>query len=82
MFGIERERLLKEITVMQRSRCGYDMLIFPEPPSFCDCKYGYDPKNKYGEQTGCPELRLVCSILSVMTNDEYENFMIRAGNIL
>ena len=41
----------------------------------CDCKYGGPTDNS--ESTGCPELRNVEHVLSVMTDQEWENFLSR-----
>ena len=78
MFGIGKRRLLKTIHIMQRSFCCYDMMRDGDPPSFCDCKYGYDGRGYQGEQTGCPELRLLHELLSVMSEDEYKELVSRA----
>ena len=76
MFSISKEKLIDSLSKMQRKACSYDMNIPLNPPSFCDCKYGYDGK-KYGENTGCPELRLVVHILENMTDHEYASLFNR-----
>jgi hypothetical protein len=79
MFADSKINLIKRINFLQRDKCDYDMFRInkeSKPPSFCDCKYGHDDIFK-GEQNGCPELRLVHHILSVMTEEEFQEFLKR-----
>lgn len=79
MFSDTKANLMKRINFLQRSRCDYDMFGIikdSNPPKYCDCKYGNDESFK-GEANGCPELRLVYHILSVMTDEEYKEFLDR-----
>lgn len=83
MFAISKSALVSFLHLKQRSTCAYDSFSFREnsnPPSFCDCKYGWDGKSKFiGEENGCPELRLAHAIFSAMTDEEYKNLLERAG---
>lgn len=50
--------------------------------NFCDCKFGYPGGHKLqvsqaGEQTGCPELRVVLALLRNMTDEEYGRILSR-----
>ena len=82
MFFVTRKELLKTIHSMRRRACCYDGGEKKEP-SFCDCKYGAKSMENpsmlahLGEQTGCPELRSVEHILSVMKDSEYEKLVRR-----
>jgi hypothetical protein len=81
MFAVNRKELMNTIYSMQRMRCEYDGYSInrnSQPPTSCDCKYGYNGS----EQTGCPELRLVCSLLDVMTDEEYKLLIKRSNDIL
>ena len=86
MFFTEREKVRKVAEILQRQSCAYDMAFFQggdckhKPPQICDCKYGYAGGKTMGEQTGCPELRCVVHLLSVITDEEYDSFMSRKGN--
>ena len=77
-------KLMSELVIkLQRQHCDYDMFrIKPNatPPSFCDCKYGFDGK-KNGEQNGCPELRELSYLLSMMTDVEYKEIMSRTSKV-
>jgi len=79
MFYGEKEQVENSLRLLQRKVCCYDGLLFPTPPPFCDCKYGYDPKAKLGlsEQTCCPELRTVIELLDKMTEQEYNDILSR-----
>ena len=84
MFIISKDSLLEVIHKMQRKSCGYDMYSCnkdSKQPSFCDCKFGFDDK-QYGEQTGCPELRCVLELLTLITYKEYEEIMSREHHIM
>ena len=80
MFIKGRGEIREVIHLLQRTHCCYDMTVAGTPPPICDCKYGYSGKGGYGEDTGCPELRCVVELLSLMTDDEYEKIMARGNN--
>ncbi len=89
MFAVNKKYLTDAVHRMQRTFCSYDMYEESSPkkddehiPSFCDCKYGFSGRSHVSEQTGCPELRLIHSLLNVMTDKEYEELIVRAGGIL
>ena len=90
MFIIEKEELIKTLTLMQRKSCGYDSMgfltIVSKPPPTCDCKYGYNDgsfKPHYaGETTGCPELRNVIALLTLMTDEEYSLTLAKGHNFV
>jgi hypothetical protein len=49
-------------------------------PSICDCKFGIKTDKHYndqGEQTGCPELRIVEALLYNITDEELEEISTR-----
>lgn len=86
MFVKDRESVKNVLHIIQRQHCSYDMMsvgaISAEPPSMCDCKYGYVAERKgRGEKTGCPELRCVVELLSLMTDDEYNTIIARHHHI-
>jgi hypothetical protein len=75
MFAISREKLITNLTKMQKALCCY---MGPT----CDCKYGFDKIGTAGEQTGCPELREAVEILQIMSEDEFKGLAARAKLIL
>jgi hypothetical protein len=77
-YGFKNE-VREALHLMQRKVCGYDGLFVTVEPSFCDCKYGYSPTTKMrdSEATGCPELRTVVDLLDKMTEEEYNNILLR-----
>ena len=86
MFVGDRESVKKVLHIIQRHHCSYDMMSVGftnvEPPSMCDCKYGYVAEREgSGEKTGCPELRCVVELLTLMTDDEYNNILSRGHHI-
>lgn len=84
MIGIPKVSLIKSLHFLQRSQCQYDLFVVEsrsKPPEFCDCKYGFVGNVGYGEQTACPELRLVVELLEKMTEEEYEELCKRANVI-
>lgn len=86
MFIKERVDILEVLKKVQRKHCCYDLFGYmtepTEPPPVCDCKYGYTGKHERGEATGCPELRCVVEILTLMTDDEYSKIMAKGKHIL
>lgn len=79
--------MLDAIGVMGSNRCAYN---WGERDADdwahklrCDCKYGGETFRRGalagGEQTGCPELRLVYLILEALTDEEWETLGERAG---
>lgn len=70
-----REELLASIRKLGERACLYAGK--PWPDRMCDCKYGVEsdtsPSERYycGEQSGCPELGDIFSVLKAMTDDEY-----------
>ena len=84
MFIINRKEIRDTLHRMQRQHCAYRVIsISPstKPPLFCDCKYGYSGQ-VYSENTGCPELRSVVELLTVMTDDEYAELVTRGHHTL
>jgi hypothetical protein len=78
MFYGDKKLVTKSLHLMQRNVCCYDMgHMSDDQATFCDCKYGYNPKEKWGEQTGCPELRTVVELLNKMTEEEYTEILNR-----
>ena len=76
MFGTSKEKLIKSLNDMRNDVCAYG-----SNTKFCDCKYGYAPRSSTkfgGENTGCPELRMIISLLEAMTEEEFNNFCDKA----
>jgi hypothetical protein len=82
-FGINRKELINNLEIIRKHLCSYSTNI-------CDCKYGPNLKPKADlilssfentESTGCPEIRQVISILSVLTDREF-NKLVRKAKIL
>jgi len=86
MFALDRESIKKALHIMQRQHCSYDMMSVradtrDAPPPMCDCKYGYGVDvERFGEKTGCPELRCAVELLSLMTDDEYNSIIKRQSS--
>jgi len=74
MFYHNKTETRNALHLLQRVTCSYDGNHNPEPPSFCDCKYGYDG-NSRGEDNACPELRTVVDLLDKMTEKEYNRIL-------
>ena len=80
MFFGDKEEVTNALSVMQRRVCAYDNFFRSEPPSFCDCKYGYDKDSNldFGtENTCCPELRTVVALLGKLSEEEYNEILFR-----
>lgn len=78
MFYGNKDEVKNTLRLMQKNVCAYDLGFFPEEKEIkCDCKYGYNPKQTYGERTGCPELRTVVKLLEKMTEQEYMDILQR-----
>ena len=78
MFCKDKESITKVVKIIRKELCAY-------MGDRCDCKYGYEGKENimYGsEQTGCPELYTVLSLLHNMTDEEYEAILKRTYNIM
>lgn len=87
MFIIDKTKLEKFCLRSQRNFCGYDSYgqldLSNPPPPFCDCKYGAKTPNVgRSEKTGCPELRCVTELFSLMTEEEYTTIMKRGNHII
>jgi hypothetical protein len=81
MFYGNKDECRNALHIMQRKVCEYDGFRKGNPPSFCDCKYGYNENSRSGdEQSGCPELRTIIDLLDAMTEEEYCSILNR--NIL
>jgi len=67
-----KEELFRALKLVQLKICAYRSAIF------CDCKYGITEKTmRNGEQTGCPEVRELIAMLSVMTDQEFDEIQKR-----
>ena len=85
MFAVDKNKLSQTIHILQRKSCSYDMgNLEQDPPSFCDCKYGWSGERKSlaSESNSCPELRLVHKLLETMTEEEYQDLVRRANGII
>jgi len=87
MFIKDKNHLKGFLHRTQRSFCGYDPYgivvqgTITPPPSFCDCKYGATlPNLGPTEKNGCPELRCMVELLSLMTEEEYATIMERGNH--
>ncbi len=82
MFFQSRTETLKVIADLQNMACAYKIIANPKDktPTKCDCKYGGQNLMK-GTETGngCPELRSIVEVLSVMTNFEWQRLVKRVG---
>lgn len=82
MFGIQKSELLISLRMMQNKVCAYGTDIVNKRHA-CDCKY--DPKDfphMGDENNGCPELSMLYKMLSVMTDEQFEDLCQRAGIVL
>lgn len=61
MFKRNKNQIIKYLKFIRQKICTYAGLI-------CDCKYGIQDKNG-SEQTGCPEMRDVISLLRVIPSE-------------
>lgn len=83
MFGIDQKPLIENLETLRSTLCGY-------MGDRCDCKFGptlqkntvFPCLDVCSEGTGCPEVRTVIELLSVMTEEEYQTFCNRARIIL
>jgi hypothetical protein len=81
-----RERMLESVEHLGVRACSYS--VGPDWALLCDCKYGIEsdvsPREPIycGEQTGCPELRDVYSILKAMTDEEFTGLRERIAKTL
>jgi hypothetical protein len=78
-----REHKLEEIARVGSSLCGYTLPGGDWTKVRCDCKFG-GPRPDVavgGEQTGCPEIRSVYRLISAMTDQEFDQLVIRYAQI-
>jgi hypothetical protein len=73
VFYVNRTRLLIGLEALRRSVCPYS-----RPQHGCDCKYGVSLR---GEQNGCPELREAIHLLAALTQDEFEELILRVDGL-
>lgn len=76
-FAASRDKVLRAVELLGDRVCCYAGASWLE--RICDCKYG-GPTEAYSEQTGCPELRNVQHVLSVMTDAEWEALLNRENS--
>lgn len=95
MFARDRTEMLEVLGRMGAAVCPYSLGGADGwLDTRCDCKYGgeafgYQPRGTFGgrplpycgEQTGCPELRLLYAVVAVMTDDEWRGAYERAGGV-
>lgn len=75
MFFRDKDKILSVIKNIRRHRC---CVYISE--DFCDCKFGGEDISRLfhgGESNGCPELRVVISLLNKMTDKEYQRILNR-----
>lgn len=71
-----RQEVLKTVVKLGEKACEYGGTSWPR---FCDCKYGGPVEQQGSEQSGCPELCCVHTVLSKMTDEEYMKICCRTG---
>lgn len=71
-FGIRKEELIKNLEIIRKNLCCYST------PDICDCKYNPELHSNelnenipLTEHTGCPELRQIIDLLSVMKEKDF-----------
>ncbi len=72
--------MLASLTKLNAMLCDYNIQHDPQPPSFCDCKFGpqsADEPGGVGEHTGCPELRVTRDLLKRMTDEQFDQLLAR-----
>jgi hypothetical protein len=77
----ERDDVLDALVKMGGSVCQYNS---PDTWALgrCDCKYGAEGfGGLLGEQTGCPELRSVYTLVATMTDAEWADLIERSGSV-
>jgi hypothetical protein len=80
MFMANRQEVLEFLYERGREACCYSVDNWSP---FCDCKYGGPRKDKpMSEQTGCPELRTIYSIINAMSDSNWSAFAQVAGGIV
>jgi len=68
-----RQDLIDAVEQIRKTCCKYLSGI---EGGFCDCKFGMaDFGKNTGEQTGCPELRMVVRLLETMSDETYSGMM-------
>ena len=77
MFGITKDQLENGLENVRSNLCAYSHWR-------CDCKYGVEKREHfmamtYGENTGCPEVRMAASLIHAMTDDEFQEMCKRAN---
>lgn len=83
MFVSNRQDTLAAIEKMGAAVCTYTMGDAKWTETRCDCKYGISDKWPWGygaEQTGCPTLRAVHSLLSAISDQEWDELIRRGGH--
>lgn len=78
MFGISKEQLIKNLEIVRENLCCYFQ------PTNCDCKFGPVLKTDCypTEHTGCPEIRQVILILKNMSEQEFDELVIKSNIII
>lgn len=73
MFGIRKSKLVKSLNKIGTHLCAYS-LNGKDQPVLCDCKYMLSNNDMVcvGENSGCPELKLVAHLLSKLTEKQFE----------
>ena len=79
MFLGTRQESLRVLQLVGESVCVY---AGGDWPHFCDCKYGGPDDSPGSEQSGCPELVSLHTIISIMTDKEWRNIGLKQGSLL
>ncbi len=80
MFITDREGMLAALEILGAHSCCYSSTGRGWANSFCDCKYGLDAGTRAGgEQTGCPELRLLFEIIGNLSEAQWQALALSHG---
>ncbi len=79
MFLGSRNETLRVLRLMGERLCVY---TGGDWPHFCDCKCGGPDDQPGSEQSGCPELASLYTVVSTMTDKEWRAIGMRQGSVL
>jgi hypothetical protein len=82
MFFRDRDETLAGLAKLGGSLCAYTWDPDTWLTTRCDCKYGGPLRDRpQGEQTGCPELRSIYTVIAALTDEQWKAALNRAGGI-
>ncbi len=85
MFMRPRDELLATLERMGERCCLYTWGGGKWLEVRCDCKYGaakFGDHKMLGEETGCPELRMLHAIIEAMSDEQYMEWVDKAGGVV